>query len=261
MVVGEGAVQLRADRQALKAVATRIRGVPAGLAVLLVGLFLASCTETKAFLSAGEIDRPARPLRVLLMPPDVELFELTAGGLQEPNAQWTETAKSHVAAALEQILREKNAELVAYGAPEGDSAEHNSHSQLIKLHGAVGQAVLLHKYGGQQLPTKEDKFDWSLGPGVEALGEDYGADFVLFIYLRDSYATPARMALFALAVLQNPFNLFGGPGGVQAGFASLVDLRSGDVVWFNRLIRETGDLREADSARAACEKLLAEFPL
>jgi hypothetical protein len=32
-------------------------------------------------------------------------------------------------------------------------------------------------------------------------------------------------------------------GGVQSGFASLVDLRTGDIVWFNQLGRATGDLR------------------
>ena len=36
--------------------------------------------------------------RVLLMPLDVQLFELTAGGLQEPKADWTAAAESHVRA-------------------------------------------------------------------------------------------------------------------------------------------------------------------
>jgi hypothetical protein len=48
--------------------------------------------------------------------------------------------------------------------------------------------------------------------------------------------------------------------GIQNGYASLVDLRTGQVVWFNRLISATGDLREAVPAAATVESLMAGFP-
>ena len=38
-------------------------------------------------------------------------------------------------------------------------------------------------------------------------------------------------------------------GGSQTGYASLVDLRTGRVVWFNNLARGFGDLREPEPAR------------
>ena len=47
------------------------------------------------------------------------------------------------------------------------------------------------------------------------------------------------------------------PGGVQRGFASLVDLRTGQVVWFNHFARGVGDLRNPDDAAAAIDLLLA----
>ena len=50
------------------------------------------------------------------------------------------------------------------------------------------------------------------------------------------------------------------PGGQQMGFASLVDLDTGDIVWFNRLQRGVGDLRTFDNARSSVEVLLTEFP-
>ncbi len=49
-------------------------------------------------------------------------------------------------------------------------------------------------------------------------------------------------------------------GGVQLGFASLVNLNSGQVVWFNRLVRGSGDLRNPDGARETAGVLLADFP-
>jgi hypothetical protein len=50
------------------------------------------------------------------------------------------------------------------------------------------------------------------------------------------------------------------PGGQQLGFASLVDLETGNVVWFNRVLRNTGDLRNADAARETAQTLLAGLP-
>ena len=49
-------------------------------------------------------------------------------------------------------------------------------------------------------------------------------------------------------------------GGEQVGYASLVDLHTGRVVWFNRLSRMSGDLREPAPARETVEALLKDFP-
>ena len=50
-------------------------------------------------------------------------------------------------------------------------------------------------------------------------------------------------------------------GGAQVGYASLVDLNTGRVLWFNRLLRGRGDLREADKAAETVNALLEEFPV
>jgi hypothetical protein len=50
-------------------------------------------------------------------------------------------------------------------------------------------------------------------------------------------------------------------GGAQVGYASLVDLNTGQVVWFNRLQRGSGDLREADKAGETLNALLQQFPV
>ena len=51
------------------------------------------------------------------------------------------------------------------------------------------------------------------------------------------------------------------PGGSQIGFASLVDLDSGQVVWFNRLFRTVGDLRNEVDADVSVDVLLSDFPM
>jgi hypothetical protein len=44
------------------------------------------------------------------------------------------------------------------------------------------------------------------------------------------------------------------------GFASLVDLETGNVVWFNRLARAAGDLRTEPAARETIQTLIAGLP-
>ena len=48
--------------------------------------------------------------------------------------------------------------------------------------------------------------------------------------------------------------------GIQSGYASLVDLNTGRVVWFNQIASATGDLREATPAAASVDTLLNGFP-
>ena len=49
-------------------------------------------------------------------------------------------------------------------------------------------------------------------------------------------------------------------GGEQVGYASLVDLNTGRVVWFNKLDRLWGDLREPEAAVETVDALLKGFP-
>jgi hypothetical protein len=48
------------------------------------------------------------------------------------------------------------------------------------------------------------------------------------------------------------------PGGSQVGFASVVDLKTGDIVWFNRLIRPQGDLRTPAAAAETVKALVSD---
>jgi hypothetical protein len=47
-------------------------------------------------------------------------------------------------------------------------------------------------------------------------------------------------------------------GGTQVGFASVVDLRTGDIVWFNRLLRPQGDLRTPEAAAETVRALVSD---
>jgi len=216
------------------------------------------CAQTTVLTRSEEPLSSKSGDRVLLMPADIELYEMTAGGLLEPKADWTAAAFANVTESIKRELQAKNDILVVYKPPTDDLGKTQDHQQIIKLHEAVGGIISTNQMNALlQLPTKQDKFDWTLGQGVNILQEEYDADYALFVFLRDSYASAGRVAFIVVAAV---FGV-GVPHGSQLGFASLVDLRSGDIVWFNRLFSGTGDLRTPEPAREAIQNLLDEFPL
>lgn len=195
----------------------------------------------------------AKGVSLLVMQPDVELFSISGGGVVEPKADWTAQAHRYIHAALGRKTATLGLQTHALSEEDGDAF-----AEISALHAAVARSINLHHMGGGNfaLPTKNGKLDWSLGDAVRPIREKSGADYALFIWLRDSYASAERKAaIIAFALLG-----VGVPGGMQVGYASLVDLRTGQVMWFNRLLRGSGDLREAEAAEETVGMLLTQFP-
>jgi hypothetical protein len=191
--------------------------------------------------------------KVMLMPLDVELFSLSAGGVPEPKADWTAVALGHMKRSI--AARQAQARVTVVEVSE---AEADEFAEQVGLHAAVAQSIALHHFsdGMWNLPTKAGQLNWSFGDAMKPLGARSGAQYALFIWVRDSYASGERKAaMLALALLG-----VGISGGAQVGYASLVDLQTGQVVWFNRLARAYGDLREAGPARESMDALLSGFP-
>lgn len=230
-----------------------------GLIAATVATLLAACaTDDRSAIET--LKREHAPPGVLVMPLDVELYEVSAGGIRERRADWTEDAKNHLMDALHQQAERRRLELIAFDETGLSPDVAEQAIALRSLHRAVGRSILHYEYGGgPRLPTKpDDTLDWSLGPAVRTLAEAHnGADYALFVHLRDSYSSPGRV-LFSVAVAV----LFRSvaPGGSQTGFASLIDLDSGDVVWFNVLGRPGGDVRDAESAADTASILLRGLP-
>jgi hypothetical protein len=189
---------------------------------------------------------------VAIMPVDIELFSISGGGVLEPKADWTDAAAGH----FNRAVRARNERLGLRGQAISENAADEL-AEVNTLHAAVAQAIALHHFGPLALPTKEGKLDWSLAEAVAPVKKATGARYALFSWVRDSYASAERKAaMIGMALLG-----IGMPGGIQVGYASLVDLETGQVVWFNRLARGTGDLREAESAAETVEALLTGFPV
>ena len=231
-----------------------------GMRRALVGivLLLAAGTATAQTHLAPGFSRLPPNSTIALMPADVELFEISAGGVDEPRAEWTAAATRHIMGDLRARKEKLGARAIEIKDEQDETVE-----ALNNLHGAVSRAILVHHFGSLKLPTKDGKLDWTLGPDVAKLREKSGADYALFTWVRDSYASAERKAMMVVGIAMAAAGLGGVAlmGGSQQAYASLVDLRTGQVVWFNRVVRGTGDLREAEPAKESLDMLLEGFPL
>jgi hypothetical protein len=220
------------------------------LATSLVSV-LAACASTNVqqidrLSSAGE-----KP-RILLMPPDIKYYLLTAGGVPEPNAEWTKAAAENFAEAAVNYASSIGTDLTFLDRRNLSPLE----IEYEELHSAVGFTILDNYFGYSKLPSKNGQFDWSLGPDIREIGEEHDADYALFVYYRDYQASGGRIAFAVLAAA------VGGAASVgsESGFASLVDLKTGDVVWFNVVTAGSGELRNEDGAASAVRALFKDLP-
>ncbi|GAA0644891.1 hypothetical protein [Brevundimonas lenta] len=219
------------------------------VAACLMAAACASATESRtATLSAP----PAAAATVVLIKPDVDLAVLTAVGLSETRADWSELGASNLQTALQNRLGQSSQ---AVRVVDPDMAMEGRASQLMRLHQAVGASILVFDYGPRRLPTKTG-FDWTLGDGAGALDPD--ADYALFTSARGTYASGGRMATM---VVMAAFGM-GVPLGEQQILASLVELKTGRVIWFNHAIAGPhADIRSPEGATALVSEMMKDAPL
>tara|TARA_B100001013_G_C24609139_1_gene442387 strand:- start:178 stop:861 length:684 start_codon:yes stop_codon:yes gene_type:complete len=221
--------------------------------IIFLFLFIYSCssinTEPKYKIRTFSKNNP----EILLMPIDIEICELTLAGLCEPNAVWTKKSKENMILGFEELLKKRNAKLVEFK----EKLNNDNINQLIKLHTQVGHEIISNEYGQFKMPTKE-KFNWSIGKKVRLLNKNNKSDYVIFIYFRDQYSSEERVIYSILTAVLFPGII---PiGGRQVAFASLVNLKNGDIAWFNGYYRSFGDVRDFESAKKTLNKLFEQFP-
>ena len=83
-----------------------------------------------------------------------------------------------------------------------------------------------------------------------------------FVFTNDAYGDAGRKAAQAAGMLGCLIGVcVMVPSGVHVGYAGLVDLSTGDVVWFNTDLAMGGDPREVDGAEKRVGQLMDGFPL
>ena len=240
-------------------------------AVILVSasaLALTGCVTTRQVADA-QFTPPQGNYSLVVMRPDVNVGSVTTGGLVEARADWTEQARAYLLQALKAQQAGRGGRTMIIESREGvPGVSPETIANLERLHNAVGNSIALHKYMGAELPTKRGQgLDWTLGQDAVQFGRATGMDYALFLHAQDTIASTGRVALQVLGIA-GCFIGFCAPqgGGGQAAYASLVDLKTGDVVWFNILQTGSqlpgvsfGDIRKPEGAAEMVDRLLGRM--
>lgn len=240
-----------------------------GLAFALVAaLAVSGCVQSRQYADV-QFTPPQGDYRLLVMRPDVTVNSLTTGGMSEPRADWTEQARGNIINSLRKEQSERGGKvLILARRNELPNVSAEEIADLERLHFAVGNSIALHKYSGASLPTKRGKgLEYTLGEDAVSLGRRTGYDYALFLYAQDNIASSGRTALQVLGVAGCFIGFCAPSGGSnQFAYASLVDLRTGEVVWFNVLQTGSqlpgvkfGDIRTQEGADQMVERLVSRM--
>jgi hypothetical protein len=242
------------------------RGLAATVAACVA---LVGCVQTRQFADL-QFTPPSGDYKLLVLRPDVTVGSLTTGGMVEPRADWTDQARASIVAALkaQQAGRGGNVTIIEHRNALPNVSEQEL-ADVERLNLAVDQSIVDAKYLGDYLPTKRRVgLDWTLGQDAVRLGQKTGYDYALFMHAEDEVASKGRIALGVLG-LAGCFIGFCAPnvgGQQQLDYASLVDLHTGEVVWFNVVTAGSeipgikfGDLRTPEGAAQMVDRLLGRM--
>lgn len=195
--------------------------------------------------------------KILLFRPSVWVGSQSTGGMDEPNVDWTDQARGHLLIELKRQQSNFSNEIIEEPEVVGvDAVVLSSHRALF---GSVASSVVNYQFfKGNRLPTRKNKaFDWTLGTGTKRIAELTGARYGLFVNTHDAYGSFGRKAFQILAA-----GLVGAgvKSGVHKGYAGLVDLETGNLVWLNADEAMGGDVRDADGMQKRVAQLLEDFP-
>ncbi|WP_308461750.1 hypothetical protein [Sphingomonas folli] len=201
---------------------------------------------------------PSGSTHILLLRPHIMVGGQSTGGVFQPNADWTAQARGQIDAALAAAQATLGNEVVR--APETIGADTRLMADYQALFAVVAQSVIDYQFfKGNRLPTKRraGQFDWTLGPDVARIARGQGCDYALFVDTADAYGSTGRKIFQVLAAVTVGVRV---RSGEHKGYAGLVDLRTGDLVWLNADRHMGGDVRTPEGAAKRVAELLEGFP-
>jgi len=191
------------------------------------------------------------------MRPTIKVGAQSTGGMFEPNADWTAQGRENLGQAIAEAQRKLGNTVVVYEEPIGAASGATEYQALFTT---VANSVMTYQlFPGNRLPTKKRKgqFEWGLGPDVGRIPGLQGADYALFVSTEDQFGSTGRKVAQVVAILAVGVAI---TSGVHSGYAGLVDLKTGELVWLNADPQMGGDVRTPEGAAKRAEQLFRGFP-
>jgi hypothetical protein len=234
--------------------------------LLVLALVLSGCVTLPApYRAHPELGQRLPAAKTLaLLPPDVKVYQLPAGGVPELMDDWSALGKKNAAEAIRKNLGEQGGYTVKEFTPDPttDPKLVQTFEEVRALVETVRATVLLHTYNPMlTLEDKRKNFRYSIGP-VPELADATGADALVFVTGVDHISTAGRKALMVFGVLVGAASgIYVVPaGGVSQLTIAVIEPRTGDLLWFNIAGAGGGsDLRNPEAVAPLTKTLLTGF--
>jgi len=231
-----------------------------GLALVIALLSGCATPTTKVHYTLKE-HPDSRPLRqVVLLPVDVDVKEMSAGGVQEEVPEWSRKAEENIRSAL-LVSKDSGGRCCATRVVDSSTLtpeERETLEEHLALFNTVAaNAIWVDLPGNSAWHFKSEHFDYTLGSGLSFLKTRYGVDAGLIILGEDVVSTGGRKAMAVLGATVG----IGVPMGHSILVGGLVDFETGDLLWLNRTTSYgAADLRDPASCLDLARKLMENYP-
>lgn len=204
------------------------------------------------------LEDPPRPFptRLVLLPPQVTVKEISAGGVADLVPEWTAQANANIQEGLQAIIAGRP-EFTLLPLPAFSPEENERLDQYLAAYMVVGVAAhWATSAGGSAWAHKREHFDYTLGEGLAFLREKTGADAAVMVIGEDYVSTSGRKAAMVVGAL------FGAGIGSGESVISIgvVDLNNGDLLWMHHSQSGSKDLKDKVSVREMLGEILATLP-
>ncbi len=228
------------------------------IGIFILIIFLSGCA-TASYRVAPVFEKYFdTPKTITMVPPDIKIHRLTAGGIPELVDEWSDDAKKKIVRLLKDeldIFRSVKVSLT----DEGNLGEKDR--DFLKeekgLFYAVAYSIIMHTYSPENtFKHKLAHFDYTMGSEISALSDITGGDVLLFCSGTNYIWTAGRVALSVFAAVVSGSMLMPGP---EWFIAALVDAKTGNIIWFN-YISMPGDLRNEEVDKKVIKAVFSSFP-
>lgn len=190
---------------------------------------------------------------IVVVEPDVKLALLAVNARSIDRPDWSAAAREHLARHARDRIAGGGRNAVTFMRADASPQAR----QILLLHDAVRVSIRTADTADPSPPTLPRNRAWTLGAGAQALAIG-DATHVLLIRC-DGDVTSALRGVFVVGAAAAGVQA---PTGITRAAASLVDLRSGDIIWKNSIVaRSDQDVRTSEGAHALLHALLDGAPL
>jgi hypothetical protein len=233
--------------------------------VVATVVLLAACTATPSKTAVNESlarDPGQLPRRILLLPAEIRVHEMSAGGVTEKVDAWSTTASEHAGKYVRTQADDRGLFELVESPPLAAEQKHLLEQHIALYDQVAGSAYFARSSVFPAWRERAKTFDYTLGPGLKAFADQTGIDAAMIVSGSDYISTAGRKAAMVMGVLVGAaLGVAVVPqGGISFVSVGVIDLRSGNLIWFGTDRSESADLRNEPDVQRMLDGLFKTYP-